>query len=344
EWAAIATPEFARRFYVQESEGADSPRVWSVGHESATNLVDDDGAVIETALQFFASNNHLYFYGRNGNGDGLYRIPNGASPPTARMAAVTGSWYDPATAGQGLAIHTFDEGTTVAYFYGYRNDGSRRWLIGVADEPLELGATARFDMFVASGGRFGGFNAQDITETPWGTLDLRFDGCTYGEASLSGLDGQQTMQVRRFVGTGDLGCSPYEPNSPKAGHPGIAGSWYEAATAGQGLALHLLDHDSFVLYFYGFEDSGAQLWLIGVHQGGIEFGQPLIVPMNVTSGGRFGGFSPGDIVESEWGTATITFDDCTNATVTLSGLHGEQSLEADLFIPVQGTQMDCPGT
>ena len=179
----------------------------------------------------------------------------------------------------------------------------------------------------------------NIQEQSWGRMDVRFDTCEQGEAHLVGVDGEQSMDIVRFVGVDFMGCE--ERYSPPADTTQVSGSWYDPATAGQGFAIHLIDSGSFVAYFYGFADDQSPLWLIGVHQGGIQLDTPIDVGMNITSGGKFGGFDPGDISETPWGSMTITFQSCDTATVTMDGLNGKQSLNTELFVPVLGTQHVC---
>lgn len=64
--------------------------------------------------------------------------------------------------------------------------------------------------------------------------------------------------------------------------------------------------------------------------------------MDISCGGRFGGFSPEDITETPWGTLTITFEDCEHAIATLSGADGQQTMNIVKLANLQGSDLDCP--
>jgi hypothetical protein len=107
----------------------------------------------------------------------------------------------------------------------------------------------------------------------------------------------------------------------------LSGSVYEPATSGQGFMLHLVRDDLFVIYFYGYKDDGSHLWLIGTYQGNIALDSDMVVDMLEFSGGSFGGFEPGDLTETPWGTATLNMSGCKAGEVTLDGLDGTQTMQ-----------------
>jgi hypothetical protein len=124
------------------------------------------------------------------------------------MGSVTGSWYDPATSGQGFLLHPVDDQRTVLTFYGFDNDGKPLWLTGVAENTLETGTKQDVTMYVTSGGNFGSFTRDDITESDWGTLTINFADCGHATATLDGIDGQQTMNMAKLAGLqgSELNC------------------------------------------------------------------------------------------------------------------------------------------
>ena len=56
--------------------------------------------------------------------------------------------------------------------------------------------------------RFGGFQPGDITEEHWGTLQIDFTSCNRAEATLSGVDGEQTLHLVKLAGLqgSESGC------------------------------------------------------------------------------------------------------------------------------------------
>ena len=88
----------------------------------------------------------------------------------------------------------------IVSFYGYKNDSERLWLIGNYTGQVTKGESLVINMITASGGSFGGFTPQDITESPWGTLTINFADCDKATATLDGVDGQQTMNLVKLAG------------------------------------------------------------------------------------------------------------------------------------------------
>lgn len=129
-------------------------------------------------------------------------------PPKPRNAGITGSWFDPATSGQGLILHSMSDEQMVVSFYGYNNDRERIWLIGHYTGQIPWGEPLEMNLIVASGGNFGTFVPEDITKTQWGTLTINFADCNTAIAVLDGLDGQQTMNMVKLAGLqgSELNC------------------------------------------------------------------------------------------------------------------------------------------
>lgn len=153
------------------------------------------------------------------------------------------------------------------------------------------------------------------------------------EATLNGQASAHTFQVRTGAVTED---GPLPPE--------LSGSWYNVDSSGQGFNLELVNDRRFVLYFYGYDDSGRHLWLFGDYDPAaltFDYGEPMDVPMYFVSGGRFNGFDPAAITSRVWGTARIEFISCKRASVVLTGETGTQTLVLDkLLTPVGLTCAD----
>jgi len=120
---------------------------------------------------------------------------------------------------------------------------------------------------------------------------------------------------------------------------GLTGSWYDPRTSGQGFAVHKIDSLTGVVYFYGFDDVGMPLWLIGVWEGPINFGSEISLQMNQVTGGTFEVVEPDQIIETPWGSLRIRFDDCATAWAELSGEDGTH--EFDLILLAGSDGIDC---
>ncbi|NIM70878.1 MAG: hypothetical protein GTO48_10615 [Xanthomonadales bacterium] len=119
---------------------------------------------------------------------------------------LTGSWFDPASSGQGFSLHTIAGDRFVVYFYGFTDSGERLWLVGLSDDPLHLGGAVTVELLQADGGSFNGFDAGLVEQSPWGRLDIRFDDCLNAQATLSGDDGTQHLSLQRLAGVDGLHC------------------------------------------------------------------------------------------------------------------------------------------
>jgi len=342
EFRFVGAGEYFRHAYIKETNEEGDSRVWAWNHTEAGLLMADATHVVTDADHYFRHiGNDIYFYGEDDLvGMALRKIPDAVIKPVPRLAAVTGSWYDPATAGQGFVLHSADENTTVFSFYGFEDDGKPLWLTGVAGNMLETGYTTEVTMYINSGGNFGSFTPDQISEEPWGTLNITFNTCSKATAEFDGLSGQQTMNMIRLAGLKGLECF-YFQTPPEPESSGLTGSWFDPATSGQGFVLHPMTDGQMIVSFYGYKNNSDRLWLIGNYQGQISKGEPLVINMIFASGGRFGGFTPQDITETGWGTLTINFTDCNSAVATLDGIDGQQTMNMVKLVGLQGSELDC---
>lgn len=257
----------------------------------------------------------------------------------ADLSAISGSWYDPATSGQGFAVQTVGLDTSVFYFYGYRDDGEPLWLIGVSSDPILAGKPANITMSVTSGGGFGGFSPADVTVSEWGNLQINFADCKTASATLSGLDGEQTFDLVLLAGIDGLGCQV--DAHANALHAGISGSWYEPDTSGQGFYMQTLGDERIIVYFYGYSAAAGQMWLIGDYKGLIGWNDTIRIDLNVTDGGTFTKFDSKAVSLSPWGTLSIRIENCSVAEASLSGINGEQTLDIEKLAQINGTMLNC---
>lgn len=326
---------------IEETSAGGASRTWLWSFNETGLLRTADGEPLARFRWANEFDGMLYFYADDPlEGYGLRRMPAPLAWRTPVDAALTGTWYDPATAGQGFVVHQIDDTTSLFSFYGFEDDGQPLWLIGVGGPEVGLFRAGSLELIAASGGAFGGFEPGDITEQAWGSLTIAFEACDRATAVLSGLSGTQELELQRLAGLQGLGCAAYTAPTPELA--GITGTWFEPATSGQGLVLHAIDDGHILLSFYGYRDGGERLWLIGVFEGAPEFGKDLVASMITATGGRFGGFTPDEVTENDWGTLTIRFTDCGTASATLDGLDGRQSLELVKLAGLQGSGVHCP--
>jgi hypothetical protein len=98
---------------------------------------------------------------------------------------------------------------------------------------------------------------------------------------------------------------------------GITGSWYNPALNGQGWVIEMISTGQFLFYFYGYEDSGDQLWLLGT---AANTGSSTITADVLRfSGVGFGGnFDPSSQSSESVGSMVFDFSDCNNANVSFT--------------------------
>lgn len=90
----------------------------------------------------------------------------------------SGTWHDPAHAGQGLNIEVLDRGQAVVAWYTFDTSGAPMWLFGLGQFE---GAQLRVDAARVDGGRFPSAATPVAGQTQaWGELQIDFDDCSKG--------------------------------------------------------------------------------------------------------------------------------------------------------------------
>jgi hypothetical protein len=107
---------------------------------------------------------------------------------------------------------------------------------------------------------------------------------------------------------------------------GTSGSWFNPEQDGQGWVIEVISSTSgenqFLFYFYGYDNDGERLWLIGITDH-IE-GSSVTVEALLFSGTGFGGdLDPDSVTDEAVGSVTFDFHDCDNGTATFSSTHND---------------------
>lgn len=110
-----------------------------------------------------------------------------------------------------------------------------------------------------------------------------------------------------------------------------SGSWYDPSHAGEGFIIQFIDDSQAVVYWFTFDENGAQRWFLGV---GTASGNQLhLEELLITEGGVFGpGFDPDAVERIDVGELTITFDEgdgldrTARADYVIDGVEGNQDL------------------
>jgi hypothetical protein len=268
-----------------------------------------------------------------------------ATGPDIDQQGLTGSWYEPASTGQGIELEIFPD--FVASGVGLV-DGAwftfdvapaggadhQRWYT-FAGNGSSGQSSANVTIYQNVGGNF---NAPPVTNaTPVGSGTLTFSDCVNGTFSYAFTDGSNrsgSLSITRIVPnvTCVVGAAP----TPNADF-GLSGNWYDPATSGQGFVFEVNPLAPVVFFaWYTYSPTGqaagaaGQRWFTG--QGTFSAGTHT-APLTLyeTTGGVFDTPTPGTQATTAVGTATITFASCTSAQLTFNFTGGSSAGHAGMI-------------
>lgn len=171
--------------------------------------------------------------------------PSAAAPVPQNQFGVTGPWFNPATAGQGLfvsvtpSMDAAQPGQFFATWYTYDvapagGVEKQHWytLQGLVSSTS---ASNTFGIYDSQGGNFDA--PPLVNPVPVGYATLQLADCTHATLSYLFTDGSgrsASMPLTRV--TANVACTP--SGTPGwSGAPLLSGAWYEPATSGQGLVI-----------------------------------------------------------------------------------------------------------
>ncbi len=258
---------------------------------------------------------------------------------------LTGTWYNPSTSGQGLMVEVFPGGNgptrgriSAAWFtYDTTAAGGKRWYTLQGAYPSI--PYAIMDIYASTGGNFNA--APTIGATKVGSATLRFLDCLHGVLTYTFSDGsnrQGSVPLTRL--TANTTCGQSGDNGAAASNFALSGSWYDPATSGQGLMFdinpgqNVLAAGWFTYAPNGSTISGgaSQRWYT-IQTAQFAPGQTIAsnVPVFEASGGVFN--APATVTTTQVGTATVTFQSCSAATLTYSFTGGSnQGLSGTIIL------------
>ncbi|HEY6985948.1 MAG TPA: hypothetical protein VH375_07685, partial [Rhodanobacteraceae bacterium] len=202
----------------------------------------------------------------NANFDHVQFGPSGTVPSNVNInqEGLSGTWYNPATSGQGIQL-TFSpddttpgQGSLFGAWYTYDitagQTDSQRWY------SLEAGILGDADNVAVTifQNIDGNFNAPPATSAvAIGSGTLTFDTCQTGTFSYAFDDGRSgTIPLQRLLPNVEC-VETGVPANPKSDF-GLGGTWYNAATSGQGMLVEVnpVDGQAF-LGWYTYAADGA---------------------------------------------------------------------------------------
>jgi len=207
---------------------------------------------------------------------------------------LSGFFFDPSHDGEGFVIDVLPTGGVTVYWFTYDSEGNQRWFLGVGqfdDHSIHVD-----EWIVTSGGRFGEeFVSEDVEFSVAGDADFVINDCDHMTVNytIDGNPGQQ--QLQRLSGLADASC-----NGIRSHRSGLGGAFYDPQRNGEGIVLHVIDERRALLVFFGYDQHGEQMWVLG--DGEIEGDELVFQAPFSTRGGRFGpDFNPDDVVQLPWG-------------------------------------------
>ena len=121
-------------------------------------------------------------------------------------ARYSGSWYDPAAAGEGWFLHGIGNDAYVLGWFTYSASGEQQWFSSVGQAS---GDTLVFpELTRATGGRFGEyFRPGEVQRAPAGRLQMRFASCTRAAITFETPDGNGSVEVQRLTSFAGVPCT-----------------------------------------------------------------------------------------------------------------------------------------
>lgn len=89
----------------------------------------------------------------------------------------SGSWYDPSHNGEGIILEVLKNGSVIVQWFTFDKAGKQMWVQGTG--TITAGVLTVNNLFTTAGTAYGaGFDPQDVTQIPWGTLTMEFMSCS----------------------------------------------------------------------------------------------------------------------------------------------------------------------
>ncbi len=244
---------------------------------------------------------------------------------------LTGTWYDPATSGQGFLIETYPDlkgsghGYLAAGWYTFdlTAAGGQRWYT-LQGDAISGSASVPLTIYTATGGNFN--DPPKITAVAVGTATLSFGDCTHGTLAYHFNDGRPDGSIPLTRLDANVTCSSTGDNGNATANYLLSGAWYDVTrtTSGQGFFFDFSPAlTTLFAAWYTYQPNGASIGG-GASQRWYTIQDNAFLPGTVsknglriyeTKGGTFntpGGASAGSPV----GSANIVIDNCTSMTLS----------------------------
>jgi hypothetical protein len=310
------------------------------------NAVSLSAGVAKCSVAFQANGTHpiqASYSGDANNVGSTASILNqlvGASPfVNLDQFGLTGTWYNPATSGQGFFLDFFPElnapgtGFVAGSWFTYDvtpagGAEKQRWYT-FSGNVAAFASTAQLTIYSSVGGNFNA--APKVPALPVGQATLQFTSCGSGSLYYNFTDGSgrsNTIPLTRL--TPNVTCGASSDNGNPVGSFLLSGAWYDPNTSGQGLLFEvnpILNYFAAAWYTYipGGQTIGgvaSQRWytLQAPLTGSATIND---IPIYASVGGIFN--NPVKPTLSQVGTAQLIFQSCSTATLTFNFTGGSSN-------------------
>jgi len=252
------------------------------------------------------------------------------------QVGLTGSWYNPATSGQGVVMEVVPDlnGAGQGLLFGgwFTFDvtaaGGQRWY-SVQGSVSASGTSATMPVYISEGGNFAAPPRVGVTAI--GEATFAFSDCSHGSLSYTFNDGSGRSGTIPLTRLGANSACSSDGSGAVPPSFLLSGAWYDPNTSGQGFVfdINTAAHSLF-LAWYTYAVNGqtiggpaSQRWYsiqasftpgVSAYDGIAIFG---------TSGGAFNNSTP--VTTSQIGTASLHFQSCTAATLSYDFTSGENA-------------------
>jgi len=258
----------------------------------------------------------------------LTAAPPSAALPDLNQHGLTGSWFEPATDGQGIELEVFPNlvapGTSLVQGAWFTFEGPpaggadrERWFT-FNGNGQSGGASVAVTIFRNVGGNFA---AMPVTQpTVVGTGTLAFADCSNATLAYTFTDGSGragSIALTRL--TPNVTCTVGAAPATNADFA-LSGNWFNAATSGQGVVVDVNPVSPAVfLTWYTYAPAGqalgaaGQRWFVALLKPYVIGARQFVLPLFETTGGVFDQPTMPKPASAPVGTATLTFASCTSA-------------------------------
>jgi hypothetical protein len=302
--------------------------------EIALPALPTDGA---TAIDRFG--NHVAATPKNFAGASATLTASAPATPDLNQHGLTGSWFEPATSGQGIEVEFFPnlvapgtafvQGAWFTFDVAPAGGANRQRWYTFSGNGISGQASVPFTIFQNVGGNF---NAAPTTSaSAVGTGTLSFTDCSHGTLTYAFTDGtgrNGSLALTRLLP--NITCAVGSAPTTNADFA-LSGNWFDAATSGQGFVIEVNPASPFFFltwYTYAPAGQGAgaagQRWYTG--QSAYAPGARMIATtLFETTGGVFDQVTNPAPATAPVGTATVTFGSCASAQVQFNFTGGSSA-------------------